>query len=51
MPLAWLLGEDDDRSTPRSGVLDPAMSPRRRAKLEAEEADRLERLGARIHDG
>jgi arginase len=50
MPLAWLLGEDDDPLYGlASGVLDPGnVSLVGVRSFEAEEADRLERLGVRV---
>src|SRR3977135_1657592 len=50
MPLAWLLGEDDDPLYGlASGVLDPShVSLVGVRSFEAEEADRLERLGVRV---
>src|SRR5258706_389288 len=50
MPLAWLLGEDDDPLYGlTTGVLDPAhVSIVGVRSFETEEADRLERLGVRV---
>ena len=50
MPLAWLLGEDDD---PLYGLASGVLDPRHVCLVgvrsyEAEEADRLERLGVRV---
>lgn len=50
MPLAWLLGEDDD---PLYGLASGVLDPRHVALIgvrsyEAEEAERLERLGVRV---
>jgi arginase len=50
MPLAWLLGEDDD---PLYGLASGVLSPKHVCLVgvrsyESEEADRLERLGVRV---
>jgi arginase len=50
MPLAWLLGEDDD---PLYGLASGVLDPRHVCLIgvrsyESEEADRLERLGVRV---